>query len=151
MAQQIARRNRLREDLESALASIARAVGTPLKLSAEGRCGLRIGGFRQDIVIEWIEPVACVAVHAAAPPELTRDPPHRLAATLMLLQVGGVATRGCALWLLPDHGLRVALTLVGPTLDDAQLLEAIGRVARACEELEGRIEAGLRGTARAGR
>lgn len=118
----------LRKALEQAITDVGRRIGQDLRLSSEGAIGVRIGDPSVELVIEWIDPAACVAVHAAfaVPPGLGSD---AVATALMKSHLGGVGTRGCSFWMLPDESFRVGLTLVGPQLGDEDLLEAMSRVA----------------------
>ena len=117
----------LRMALERALRDVGMRIGQELRLGSAGGIGVRLGEPPVDVAIEWIEPAACVAVHAPFP--IPKDLPWAaVAPTLLKLHLAGAGSRGCAFWLLPDDSVRVGLTLVGPHLDDEALLEAISRV-----------------------
>jgi len=113
---------------------MGRSAGTDATLGPGGSVGITLGKPPVEIVVEWVEKSACVAVHAAFPvPEKMGG--NGLADALMRVHLAGAATHGCAFWMLPDGGVRVGITLVGPTLGEAELLEAVKRVQRMSTEV----------------
>jgi hypothetical protein len=111
-------------------------VGQPLALNAEDAVAIKLGARAPLVTVEFVSAADCVALHCAAPSELGGD------SALLRHHVAGAATAGCAWWRRPEGELLLGLTLVGPELTASMLLEAAGRLGRACrllrQEGEGR-------------
>ena len=114
-----------RDTITIALAQAGIALGHDLKLGPKDAVGLVIDG--AEIVVEWIEPSRCAAVHTRLElPNVLVGPD--LALLLMQAHLAGASTHGCTFWLAPDNSVRVGALLLGPSCGPDELIEALQRV-----------------------
>lgn len=123
----------LRHALDEALVALSAQLGQPIALNEAGAVGLSLGEPAVEVIIEWIEPGECVAVHAAVALPAPISDNDGGATTLLKAHAAGAGTRGCAFFLLPDGTVRLGATLLGPSLSVEGLIEAIRRVAATAQ------------------
>lgn len=128
---------------ERALAGIGRRLGKPVRLDPRGACGVQLPGCPSPITMEWIPSAHCAAIHTPWPGRIEVES-EKVAAVLMRAHLAGGATWGCHFWLTPIGEVRVGVTMVAATIDEASLLDAVGRLVKCLKHLaadrRGRLE-----------